>query len=166
MAMKTLLLILSCLAVLNVQAERADRDKPVHLEANRVTVDDANKTQILEGNVLLTRGTLTINAERIVVSLDAEGFQKSMAQGGVGGLARFRQKREGRDDYVEGQAERIEYDGKNNLAQLFGHAHIKSGRDEISGDYISYDGYSEKYLARAADKPDGRVRAVIGPKRD
>ncbi|MFN4063412.1 MAG: LptA/OstA family protein, partial [Parazoarcus communis] len=39
-------------------AERADRDKPVDIEANRVTVDDRNKVHIFEGDVVLTQGTL------------------------------------------------------------------------------------------------------------
>ena len=39
-------------------AEKADRDKPVNLEADRVTVDDAKQLATFEGNVVLTQGTL------------------------------------------------------------------------------------------------------------
>jgi len=150
-------------------AERADRDKPMLLEANRVTIDDARKLQILEGDVVLTKGSLILKAERIVVSEDAHGFQKGIAFGGRNTLARFRQKREGKDEYVEGQAERIEYSSRDEIAELFHRAWVRSGEDEIRGDYIWYDAVSEKYLVTAGETRDPkasppRVRAVIQPR--
>ncbi|MFI4923287.1 MAG: LptA/OstA family protein, partial [Burkholderiales bacterium] len=39
-------------------AERADRGKPVNVEADKVNVDDANKVSVFEGNVVLTQGTI------------------------------------------------------------------------------------------------------------
>lgn len=123
---------------------------------------------ILEGNVQLTRGTLAIQTARLVVSQDAEGFQKAVATGGAGGLARFRQKREGKDEYVEGEAERIEHDGKTEKTELFGRAHVKSGFDEVKGQYVAYDGRSENYVVTGGATPAGgkteRVHAVIQPR--
>lgn len=158
------------LATSPAQAERADRDKPVNLEANRITVDDAKKVQILEGNVHLVQGTLVIRAEKLIVSQDADGFQKGIAHSGGGRLATFRQKREGSDEFVEGEADRIEYNGKTDKVELFNQARIKSGLDEVHGQYISYDGKSENYLVTGGSPDAGkgggteRVRAVIQPK--
>lgn len=132
-------------------AERADRDKPLQLEANRVSIDDAKKIQILEGDVLLIKGTMVLKADRVVITEDQYGFQKGTAFGGKNGLARIRQKREGREEYVEGEAERIEYNTNNEVAELFHRAWVKSGEDEVRGDYIWYDGISEKYLVTAGD---------------
>ncbi len=153
-------------------AERADRDKPVNLEADRITVDDAQKVQVLEGKVQLVQGTLVIRTEKLIVTQDADGFQKGVAHGGEGGLARFRQKREGRAEFVEGEAERIEYESKAEKAQFFGRGVVKSGLDEVRGQYISYDAKTEHYLVTSG--PDGtnaanagksdRVRAVIQSK--
>lgn len=163
-----LALLCSCAWTQNAQAERADRDKPVNLEANRITIDDAKKTQVLEGNVQLIQGTLVIRAERIVVSQDASGFQKGIAYAAGNRLATFRQKREGKDEYVEGEAERIEYDGRADKVELFNQAYVKSGLDEVRGQYISYDGKTENYVATAsapgAGRSGERVRAVIQPK--
>ncbi|MEY2632819.1 MAG: lipopolysaccharide transport periplasmic protein LptA [Pseudomonadota bacterium] len=152
-----------------VLAERADRDKPINLEAARVTVDDAKKLQILEGKVVLTQGTLMITAERIVISEDQYGFQRGTAFAGPGQLARFRQKREGRDDYVEGESERIEYSSRNEVAELFQRARVRNGSDEIRGDYIWYDAIAEKFMVNGGDNKDTRsentrVRASIQPK--
>ena len=164
-----LLFVLLAAITLQALAEKADRDKPIQLEAQRVTIDDGNKVQILEGDVVLIKGTLTIRCEKIVVTEDAYGFQRGTAFGPKGGLARFRQKREGKDEYVEGEAERIEYDTRNEIAELFHRAWIKSGEDQIKGDYIWYDSISEKFLVTAGDArdpkaPPPRVRAVLQPR--
>lgn len=150
-------------------AERADRDKPMQVEAQKMTVDDAKKIQILEGSVVLTKGTMVIQADRLIVTEDQYGFQKGTAFGGPGGLARFRQKREGKDEYVEGEAERIEYNTRDEIAELFHRAFVKSGEDQVKGDYIWYDSIAEKFLATAGETrnpnaPPSRVRAILQPK--
>jgi lipopolysaccharide export system protein LptA len=161
--------LLAALASGNAFAERADRDKPVHLEAARVTVDDVKRTHIFEGNVVLTQGSLAIRTAKLVVTQDAEGFQKGVATGGTDGMARFRQKREGRDEYVDGEAERIEYDSRGEKAEFFNRAFVKSGTDEVRGHFISYDGKTEQYLVTATPgaspgSKEGRVTAIIQPK--
>ena len=150
-------------------AERADRDKPLQLEANRISIDDAKKIQILEGDVVLIKGTMVLKSDRVVIVEDRYGFQKGTAFGGKDGLARIRQKREGREEYIEGEAERIEYNTSNEVAELFHRGWVKSGEDEVKGDYIWYDGISEKYLVTAGETrgvkaPPARVRAIIQPK--
>ena len=163
------LLLTLCAAPGAVLAERADRDKPIQVEADRITVDDAKKIQALEGHVVLTKGTLIIQSDRIVITEDQYGFQKGTAFAGPGGLARFRQKREGKEDYVEGEAERIEYNTRTEVAELFRRAWVKNGEDQVRGDYIWYDSISERYVATAGQTPDpkappARVRAVLQPK--
>ena len=159
------------LAPFIAHAERADRDKPVGIEADRVTVDDKNKVQIFEGRVKLTQGTLTILSDKVVVTQDAEGFQKGVATSGAGGLARFRQKRELKDEWIDGEAERIEYDARTDIAQLFNRAKVTSGKDEVTGQYINYDGYNETYLvtngpnATVLQNDASRVKVTIQPKK-
>ncbi|MBI3529905.1 MAG: lipopolysaccharide transport periplasmic protein LptA [Betaproteobacteria bacterium] len=149
-------------------AERADRDKPVNLEADRVDLDDAKKEAVFVGSVTLTQGTLTIKADKIIVKQDAEGFQYGIAYGNP---AHFRQKREGYDEYIEGFSERLEYDGKADKVQMFTNARIQRGGDEVRGDYISYNAVTEFFQvigggksAATTGNPQGRVRAVIQPK--
>jgi len=151
-----------------VGAERADLDKPVNLEADRVDLDDAKKEAVFVGNVTLTQGTLTIKADKIIVKQDASGFQYGIAYGTP---AHFRQKREGSDEYIEGFSERLEYDGKADKVQMFTNARIQHGGDEVRGDYISYNAVTEFFQvigggksAATGGNPQGRVRAVIQPK--
>lgn len=110
-----------------------------------------------------------IRSDKIVVTEDAAGFQRGVAFAGPGGLARFRQKREGREEWIEGEAERIEYDARTEVAEFFRRAWVKSGADQLRGDYIWYDAIFERYLAtagesQAKDAPPPRVRAVIQPR--
>lgn len=154
-------------------AERADREKPIAIDAARISVDDVKKVQIFEGNVVLTQGTLVIRSDRIVVTQDDDGFQKGVATGGPGGLARFKQKREGKEEFIEGEGERIEHDAREEKTEFFIRAWVKSGGDEVKGNYISYDAITEKYLVTSGVAADGRtptrteggrVRAIIQPK--
>lgn len=149
-------------------AERGDREKPINLEADTVTVDDLAQTSVYEGNVVLTQGTILLRAVKLVVKQDAEGFQHGTAYGSP---ASFRQKRDGVDEYVEGYGLRIEYDGKKDFVEFFEQARVKRNSDEVRGSYISYDSTTElmKVLgggkeAASAANPQGRVRAVIQPK--
>ena len=129
----TLLTLLTC--ALPVSAEKADRDKPVNIESDRMTADDGKKLSIFEGRAMLTQGTLIIRADRITVQQDSEGFQYGVA---TGNLATFRQKREGFDEYIDGEAERIEYDGKADKVQFLARARLRrDGGDDVRGNYIS-----------------------------
>lgn len=151
-----------------LRAEKADREKPVNLEADRVTIDDAKQTAVFEGNVVLTQGTMQIRGDRMEVRQDKDGFRHGTTWGRP---AHFRQKREGYDEYIEGWAERIEYDGRAETMQMFSQAQLKRGPDEVRGNYISYSAATEFFQvtgggAQAAtpNNPQGRVRAVIQPK--
>jgi len=141
-------------------AERADRDKPMHLEADKLTIDDAKKISIFEGKVRLTQGTTTINADKIVVVEDKEGNKHGTA---TGQPANFRQKRDNADGYVEGYALRVEYDSKTTTIDLYVQARIKQDGDEVRGDHITYNSTTEIFQVNGTPS-SGRVRAVIQPK--
>jgi lipopolysaccharide export system protein LptA len=147
-------------------AEAADRDKPIDLEADSVKVDDAKQISTYSGNVILTQGTLIIRADKLIVREDSAGFQHSTS---LGNPTTFKQKREGKNEYMEGSGQRIEYDGRMDKVQLFTKAWVKRGEDIVHGDYISYDANSEYAEViggtKSADgKVSGRVHAIIQPK--
>jgi lipopolysaccharide export system protein LptA len=104
----------------------------------------------------------------MVVQQDADGFKYGVA---YGNLASFRQKREGYDEYIDGFAERIEYDSKAEKLQMFNRAYLKKSNDDVRGNYISYEIATEFFKVVGGGKqaategnPEGRVRAVIQPK--
>ena len=175
MTAQTKTLLAACLLAvfsLNVYAEKADREKPISIDADRFSMDDISKVQIFEGNVVLIQGTMQLRTSKLVVTQDAEGFQKGVATSGANGLARFRQKRDGKDEYIEGEGERIEHDARNDVTEFFIRAWVRSGLDEVKGQYISYDSLTENYLVTngagdsktATGAAQARVRAIIQPK--
>lgn len=147
------------------QAERADRDKPVHVESDTVRMDDLQKIAVYEGKVILTQGTLRLQADRVEVRQDTEGFLTGTA---LGKPVHFRQRLDGKGDWVDAWANRVEYDARKNQVRLIGDAFLKKGEEELRGDLITYDARSELYQASGGlpgQKP-GRVRAVIMPFKD
>jgi len=152
----------------SVLAESADRDKPIDLEADTVKVDDSKQISTYSGNVILTQGTLVIHADKLVVREDSEGFQHSTS---LGNPTTFKQKMEGKNEYIQGSAQRIEYDGRMDKVQLYTKAWVKRGEDIVHGDYIMYDANAEYAevigggpQAATPGTPSGRVRAIIQPK--
>lgn len=148
----------------SANAERADRDKPVHLEADHVSIDDARQVSVFTGRVLMTQGTLSINGDQIVATQGRRGFEHGTV---TGQLAGFRQKREGMDEYVEGFGQRIEYDAVSGIMDIYGQAHVKRGPDDVRGDHITYNPRTEIFQVFGAPSPQpdtGRVRVVIQPK--
>jgi lipopolysaccharide export system protein LptA len=149
------------------QAERADRDKPVHLEANQVLIDEARQFSRFEGRVQLIQGTLLIQADSVEVREDGEGYQHLTA---IGRPARFRQRYEGTNEYAEGYGNRIEYDTRTETVDFHDQARVKRGADEVQGAHITYSTRTEVFQARggapAVDGSGGRVRAVLQPKRN
>ena len=164
--MKRILLALLAAAALPAAAEKADKDKPTQIEANRMSSDDARRMNLFEGNVVLTKGTLTVRAERIVVRQDAEGFQLTTA---TGAPVRFRQRQDPKDGkegaWMDGEALRIEIDDRNEKIELFDNARVNRDGDEVTGNYIFVDQRSEFFsVDTGKGAPGGRVKAVIQPK--
>lgn len=152
------------LLAMPAHAEKADRDKPVNLEADVVTLDDIKKVSVYQGNVILSQGTLMLRADRVQVTQNAGGLDKLSASGRP---ATFRQKLDGRDEFIEGFADRIEYDSVNSQLEMIGQAQLRRGSDELRGAQISYNANTEFYKVVGqpdAITPAGRVRAVIRPK--
>lgn len=164
---RTSVALISLCTSLYAYAEVADRDKPIELEADSVIIDDAKKISTYIGDVILTQGTLVIRAAKLIVREDKNGFQHSTS---TGNPTTFKQKREGKNEYMTGSGKRIEYDGRMDKVQLFTKAWVKRGEDIVYGDYISYDANAEYAeviggkKSESAGPSSGRVRAIIQPK--
>ncbi|ADG14430.1 lipopolysaccharide transport periplasmic protein LptA [Paraburkholderia atlantica] len=157
-------------------ADRADKDKPLNIEADNMTYDDLRQVSIFTGHVVATKGTILIKADRVEVSQDPQGYQFATGTSSGNNLSYFRQKREGLDEYIEGTAIRIDYDGKQDLTTLTTNATVRRLQsmttllDQVHGSVITYDGQNDFYTAKAGKdvagpgNPTGRVRAMLAPR--
>ena len=154
------------LAALPAAAERADRDKEIVVGADRWSGDENNKTTTFEGNVIITQGTMRMTANKVTVREDKDRHKFYVANGAP---VMFRQKRDNVDEYVEGFAERAEFDDRNDTLKLYNRARVKRNNDEITADQISYD--MKREIAEATGAPvgtkapsgTGRVKVIINP---
>lgn len=157
------------------RAEKADRFKPLNVEADLPgKIDLLNQIVVFNGNVVVTKGTMTIRAARIEVRETPDGYHTAVAIGAPAKLATFRQKRDGVDEYIEGEAERLEYDARNDTVRFVNRASVRRLRgatlaDEIAGNLVTYDSISEVFSVSGGapatpSNPGGRVRAVLTPR--
>jgi lipopolysaccharide export system protein LptA len=156
-------------------AEKADRFKPLNVEADLPgKIDLLRQFVVFNGNVVVTKGTMTIRADRIEVRELPDGYHTAVAFGSPGKHATFRQKRDVPDEYIAGDAERLEYDGKSDVIRFVNNASVRRLRgsetnDEISGNLVTYDSTTEVFsvtggAAPTATNPGGRVRVTLKPK--
>lgn len=166
-------LLLAALAV-PAHAEKADSSKPIEVKFDQADFDDVKQIKTFTGNVILTRGTIRMTSPKAVVTQDPEGYQFVVLTGTPGVQATFRQKLDGdTDKWVEGQADRIEYDDKTELVKLISKGRIKqleSGKitSQVDGEFISYDSRREVFAVKntssGESKPGaGRGTMVIQP---
>jgi lipopolysaccharide export system protein LptA len=174
LALVVLLLGVCCQAP--TWAEKADRSKPMSIEADQPgSVDLQRQVVIFNGNVDISQGTMQLKAERVELRERPDGYREAKAIGSAAAPASFRQKRDGVDETVEGVAERIEFDARTDTLRLVGNAQVRRLRagvlaDEISGSLITWDNTSELFNvtggAPTPANPTGRVRAVFAPAED
>ena len=159
-------------------AEKADRSKPMNIEADALRYDDVKQISIFTGHVVLTKGTILVRGERLEVRQDPEGYQFAVVTGSVGAPAFFRQKREAVDEFIEGEGVTIDYDGRADRVTFINKAQMRRFRgaslaDEIRGAVIVYDNGADTFSVdgNAANTPktagstsQGRVRVMLIPK--
>ena len=160
-----------------VHAELADRNKPMHIEADAMRYDDIGKTTSATGRVIASKGTLLLRADAIEIRQDTQGQNFMIATGSAGNPVFMRQKREGLNEFFEAQANRIERDEKTQMIRLIGKAVLRrlvsnALADEIQGETVIYNEATEAYTVASGAAggvstsgiPSGRVRAMITPR--
>ncbi len=179
-------LILASLTLLGLapqpaRAEKADLTKELIALGNFATVTDGDnkgdgETNIFEGNVDIEQGTLKILAHKLLLKNLKNGYRYGEALGKPNTAVKFRQKREGKDSYVDGTAERIVYDEQKETIQMFGNVRVKFGEDEFNGQYVTYNMTTDKFMLDGSPYPgaamaasgavvkDGRIRVVLKPR--
>ena len=150
------------------RADDADKDKPINFSSDTGGADRGNGVGDLTGNATITQGTIVLHADRIAFKQNPDNSFSATA---FGNPVTFRQKREGSEDYDEAYAQRIVYNGQQQLVELFDHALLKQGpTQEMRSDYISYNrasgvaNFGTAQGSATTARPPSRVSGVILPK--
>ncbi|MFN4118758.1 lipopolysaccharide transport periplasmic protein LptA [Acidovorax sp.] len=180
----TLLFVAAACTLGLAHAEKADRAKPMNIEADALRHDELKQTSVFSGRVVMTKGTIVLRGARLDVRQDADGYQYGVVTAEPGKRAFFRQKRDtvagAPDEFIEGESEVIEYDGKADNVRFITRAELRRYRgavlsDEITGAVIVYNNTTDVFTvdgqraspnsaAGTTPAPGGRVRAVLSPK--
>lgn len=155
-------------------AEKADRDKPMHIEADSMRHDEGKQLTQFNGKVVALKGTLVLRAERMEVQQDSQGKQVARLWAAPNERVFFRQKREGMDEYTEGEAETVIYDNQADVVTLTQRAEVRILRgnrvaDQIQGQTIVFNNTTEVMLVDgrpqdATNNREQRVRATLTPR--
>jgi lipopolysaccharide export system protein LptA len=166
-------------AVTLVHAEKADRAKPMNIEADAMRYNDLEQTSVFTGRVVATKGTIIVRGTRIDVRQDADGYQYGVVTAEPGKLAYYKQKRDAPgDEWIEGEGDVIEYDSRADNVKFIGHAVMRrllgaTVNDETTGPIIVYDQSKDTFTVNGAPVPpgtsiatgsSGRVRALLTPR--
>jgi lipopolysaccharide export system protein LptA len=159
-------LVLAAAASFAASAERGDREKEIVVGADKMLGDDNTKVLNFDGNVVVTQGSMRMTAAKVIVKEDPQGHKFYVASGAP---VTFRQKRDKVDEWVEGFAERAEFDDRDDVLKLYNKARVKSNQNELTGDFISYD--MKREVAEVSGAPPGksapadtgRVKVIILP---
>ncbi|MEZ5741218.1 MAG: lipopolysaccharide transport periplasmic protein LptA [Burkholderiaceae bacterium] len=151
------------------QSPPAD-NAPITVEADQLEYDDRKQVNVFTGNVVLTRGTFEIRADKLLLRKDAQGNQLATA---TGTPASFRQQRDATGETIEGTGRELQYDDQKQELQILDNAQLRklnSGRvaDEVEGGRIVYrrdtDFFTVFGSPDGANGSKGRVRLVIQPR--
>jgi lipopolysaccharide export system protein LptA len=158
-------------------AEKADRDKPMLIEADAMRHDESKLLTIFTGQVVAFKGTMVLRGARMEVQQDKEGQQIAHVWAAPNERVFFRQKREGVDEFTEGEGEMVIYDSQADVVTLVQRAELRILRgtvlaDQITGQKIVFNNTTEVMTVdrpapgtKSTDPRDQRVRAVLTPRK-
>lgn len=167
----SLLALCASLLALPIHAEKADREQPMQIEADSMRHDEARQLTQFLGKVQATKGTLVLRAARMEVQQDAKGRQVARLWAAPSERVFFRQKREGVNEFTEGEAEQVTYDNQADIITLSQRAEVRILRgnqvaDQLNGHTIVFNNTSEVMTVdgQAANGQGQRVRAILTPR--
>ncbi|ARP88451.1 lipopolysaccharide transport periplasmic protein LptA [Bordetella genomosp. 9] len=134
--------------------------------------DDVKKTSVFTGNVIMTRGLMTLHSDELQMHEDAQGNQYGTALADPGKMVTVRQERPENFEVIQGVGRRAEYDGTKDTFDLIGQAVVTRficGKpfDTIRGQRVRYNEKTGTYEAVGGPEsaaPGGRVRSVMEPR--
>ena len=166
-----------CSLSLPAWAEKADRDKPMLIEADAMRHDENKLLTHFTGRVVALKGTMVLRGARMEVQQNKQGQQIAQIWAAPNERVFFRQKREGFDEFTEGEGEMAIYDSQADVVTLIHRAEVRILRgtevaDQLNGQKIVFNNTTEVMTvdglpkgAQATNGRDQRVRAVLTPRK-
>ena len=146
-------------ASLPAMALTGDTNQPIHIESDQQSLDMQGNVVTFTGNVVVTQGSIKINADKVVVTRPADQKGKEVIDG-YGNPATFYQMQDNGKP-VKGRASKMHYELANDFVVLTGNAYLEQLDSNIKGDKITYL-VKEQKMQAFSDKGK-RVTTVLVP---
>ena len=146
-------------ATIPALALTGDTDQPIHIESDQQSLDMQGNVVTFTGNVVVTQGTIKINADKVVVTRPGGESGKEVIDG-YGKPATFFQMQDNGKP-VKGHADTMHYELQNDFVVLTGNAFLEQLDSNIKGDKITYL-VKEQKMQAFSDK-GRRVTTVLVP---
>jgi len=151
--------------------KKAEEEPDTLILSDTLHYDDAKRESTFKGNVIMTRGLMTLRSDTLVMHEDAQGFQYGTATVGANKRVVVRQENPEKFEVVEAKGLRAEYNGKTDEIEMIGQAVVTKfvcGKpfDSISGERVKYNQSSNVYQAFSGPQSagsGGRVRSLAMP---
>jgi len=159
-------------AIGTVRAQTGTEAPDVLVLSDTLTYDDVKKVSVFTGNVVLTRGTMTLRAHTLRLREDAQGNQFGSATAAQDGQVFVRQENQETFEVIEAKGARAEYNSQTEEIEMIGQAVVTRlicGKpfDTISGARVIYRQKTDTYEAHGGANsagPGGRVRSLAQPR--
>lgn len=146
-------------ASLPALALTGDTDQPIHIESDQQSLDMQGNIVTFTGNVIMTQGSIKINADKVVVTRPGGEKGKEVIDG-FGNPATFYQMQDNGKP-VKGRAAKMHYELQNDFVVLTGNAYLEQVDSNIKGDKITYLVKEQKM--QAFSEKGKRVTTVLVP---
>ena len=138
----------------------SDRSQPMHIEADRATLNEKTGNSIYEGNVHVQQGTLVLEGSKMTVQINDNDIDTIIL---TGSPATYRQRPDGKDTDQHAEALRIEYHAAEDRIILLEDARVwQSGAEEFRSDRIVFN-LKNNTVNAGGNKPGDRVRITLQP---
>lgn len=165
---------LNCATAQNKSAPAtAQAEQPsTQILSDTLHYDDIKRESTFTGNVVMTRGLMTMNADTLILKEESDGSQFGTGTVKPGKRVFIRQERPENFEVLEGVGERVEYNGRDEIFDLIGQAIVTRyicGQqfDTVSGEKVRYSQKTDTYEAFSGPNSansGGRVRSVAQPR--
>ncbi|EDN70725.1 OstA-like protein [Beggiatoa sp. PS] len=143
-----------------------DREQPIEIAADRAQIDNMKGIAIYEGNVIVSQGSIRIDAETLTIKYSKQhDIEKAIA---IGKPAHFKQRLDSGED-IKAKAKEMEYNALENMLNLRINAELRKGNKGIDNyislaPFISYDTQRGIITADKGKEKNGRITMTFKPK--
>ena len=138
-------------------------DEPIHINARSIEADQKTGVTVYRGSVLVEQGRLSIEADRVEIRAL---HRRTDIIHATGKPVKLRQGPDATSEEIRAEANRVDYRVSDGKLDMAGDVTLRHGEDLFTGGVLHYDLNSNSLSASGDDATDGRVHAVIQPRKE